>query len=68
MSHEVFAIGRTPREQELWNDLKQVLREQAIAEVRDEVNAWSMELDAIEGVIPDVDTLIDTTLQDADGS
>ena len=59
-----FAIGRTANERMLWEDLKQVLRELAIAEVRDEINAWGMELEQIEGVIPDVDGLIEDVLGD----
>ncbi len=31
VGNEQFAIGRTAKERMLWEDLKQVLREQAIA-------------------------------------
>ncbi len=34
--------------------------------MRDEVNAWGAELDAIEGTLPTVDDLLDRIHRDAD--
>jgi hypothetical protein len=53
-----FAPGRTQREAAVWLDLKQTIREAAIAEVRDELHAYFGDLDSIEGVIETVDDFL----------
>ncbi|HZQ64542.1 MAG TPA: hypothetical protein VFA66_04880 [Gaiellaceae bacterium] len=61
-----FRLGRTPRETALVEDIKQLMREYILAEVRGDLHELVRYLDGVEGVIPDVDALIDQTLADAD--
>ncbi len=59
-------IGRTPREQALVNDMKQLIREYVLAEVRGDIHEYVRYLDGEEGVIPTVDDLLDRIREDAD--
>lgn len=66
LHHDAAGLGRTPREAALVADIKQLIRENLLAEVRDEIYEYERELGDCEGVLPTVDDLLDRIQRDDD--